>query len=62
VNILSGELNFVEFKLQVKTALHPSNDSFDFQAINWDGGRPDLLAIKKQATGTRMTEVHIFRG
>jgi hypothetical protein len=62
VHILSGESNFGDFVLQTKTALHPSDDSFDFQVINWDGGRPDLLAIKEHATGTRMTEVHIFKG
>ncbi len=62
VHVLSGESDFGEFILQGKTALHPSDDSFDFQVIDWDGGRPDLLAIKKHATGTRKTEVHIFKG
>lgn len=62
VHILSGESDFSKYILQTATALPPTDGSFDFQLINWDGGDPDLVAIKKQATGTRSTEVHIFKG
>jgi hypothetical protein len=62
VHILSGESNYGQFILQEKTALRPTDDSFDFELVDWDGGRPDLMAIKKHATGTRRSEVHIFKG
>ena len=61
VHILSGGSNFQQFILQTGTALHPTDQTFDFAMTDWDGdGRPDLVAIKKSNTGTNSTEVHIL--
>ena len=63
VHILSGASNFQQFILQTGTALHETDNSFAFAVTDWDGdGRPDLVAIKKSATGTQSTEVHILSG
>ena len=61
VHILSGASNLQQFILQTGTALHETDDSFAFAITDWDGdGRPDLVAIKKRATGTNSTEVHVL--
>ncbi|KAH7371559.1 FG-GAP repeat domain-containing protein [Pyrenochaeta sp. MPI-SDFR-AT-0127] len=63
VHILSGASNFRSFILQTGTALHETDDTFAFGVGNWDGdGKPDIFAIKKSATGTRSTEIHVLRG
>ncbi|MCA6095216.1 VCBS repeat-containing protein, partial [Streptomyces sp. SCA3-4] len=63
VHILSGASNFQRFALQTGTALHETDDTFDYAATDWDrDGRPDLVAIKKSRTGTNSTEVHILSG
>ncbi|MDP9221750.1 MAG: VCBS repeat-containing protein, partial [Actinomycetota bacterium] len=63
VHILSGASNFQNFILQTGTALHETNQTWDFHMADWDGdGRPDLIAIKKLDTGTNSTEVHILSG
>ncbi|KAJ5188418.1 hypothetical protein N7491_004743 [Penicillium cf. griseofulvum] len=63
VHILSGASNFQDFILHTGTALHNTDDTFDFAMANWNGdGRPDLVAIKKSNTGTNSTEVHVFAG
>ena len=63
VHILSGASNFQEFILQTGTALHETDQTFDFAVGDWDGdGRPDLIAIKKSNTGSHSTEVHILSG
>jgi len=63
VHILSGASNFQRFIVQTGTALHETDGSFDFAVTDWDrDGRPDLAAIKKSATGTNSTEVHILSG
>jgi V8-like Glu-specific endopeptidase len=61
VHILSGASDFQQFILQTGTALHETDESFAFAMTDWDGdGRPDLVAIKKSATGTNSTEVHVL--
>ncbi|MDG4536217.1 VCBS repeat-containing protein [Streptomyces sp. AV19] len=63
VHILSGASNFQRYILQTGTALHETDDSFDFGVADWDrDGRPDLVAVKKNRTGTNSTEVHILSG
>ncbi|MGX8910086.1 FG-GAP repeat domain-containing protein [Streptomyces netropsis] len=63
VHILSGASNFQRFNLQTGTALHETDDSFDFAITDWDRDtRPDLVAVKKNRTGTNSTEVHILSG
>jgi hypothetical protein len=62
VHILSGESNYKNFTLQTGTALHPTDNTFDFAMTDWNGdGKPDLVAIKKSNTGTNSTEIHILR-
>ncbi|MCD9193454.1 FG-GAP repeat domain-containing protein [Streptomyces albireticuli] len=63
VHVLSGGSGFQRFSLQTGTALHETDDTFDFAAADWDrDGRPDLVAIKKSRTGTNSTEVHVLSG
>ncbi|CAI7640315.1 unnamed protein product [Penicillium manginii] len=63
VHILSGASNFQSFILQTGTALHETDDTFEFAVGDWNGdGRPDLFAIKKSNTGSKSTEVHILSG
>ncbi|UQI49331.1 VCBS repeat-containing protein [Streptomyces sp. HU2014] len=63
VHVLSGGSGFQRFALQTGTALHETDDTFDFAAADWDrDGRPDLVAIKKSRTGTNSTEVHVLSG
>ncbi|KAF7136728.1 hypothetical protein CNMCM5793_006046 [Aspergillus hiratsukae] len=61
VHIFSAVSNFKKVLVQTGTALHETDDTFDFTMTDWNGdGRPDLLAIKKSKTGTNSTEVHIL--
>jgi hypothetical protein len=63
VHILSGASNFQDFILQTDTALHTTDNTFDFAMVDWNGdGRPDLVAIKKKNTNTKRTEVHVLAG
>jgi hypothetical protein len=63
VHILSGSSNFSRFILQTGTGLHETGENFDFQLGDWNrDGITDLIAIKKNQTGTRSTEVHILSG
>jgi hypothetical protein len=63
VHILSGASNFQDFILQTDTALHTTDNTFDFAMVDWNGdGRPDLVAIKKKNTTTKRTEVHVLAG
>ncbi|OQD77414.1 hypothetical protein PENANT_c104G07427 [Penicillium antarcticum] len=63
--------NFQNFILHTGTALHNTDETFDFAMTDWNGdGRPDLVAIKKSNTdlvaikksntGTNSTEIHIL--
>jgi hypothetical protein len=61
IHILSGASNFQSFILQTGTALHETDNTFEFAVGDWNqDGRPDLFAIKKSNTGSKSTEVHII--
>jgi len=60
LSALSGYRNYI---LKTNTGLHRTDGSFDFAMVNWNRpGIPDLVAIKKSATGSNSTEVHILSG
>ncbi|KND86709.1 hypothetical protein TOPH_08665 [Tolypocladium ophioglossoides CBS 100239] len=63
VHVLSGASDYQTPLLQVGTPLEETSDNFDFLLADWTGdGRPDLLAIKKNNTGTNSTEIHVLDG
>jgi len=64
VHILSGETNFSTFRLQTDTALHETDGTFKFGVGRRSANQsePDLFAIKKSATGTHSTEIHVLSG
>lgn len=63
VYILDGASNYHVFLLHAATALLEVSSNFDFAVGDWNwDGRKDLFAIKKSATGTHSTEVHILDG
>lgn len=63
VHILSGATNFQQFILHTGTPQEETGDNYDFDMADWDrDGYPDLVIIKKNGTGTGMTEVHILSG
>ena len=63
VHILSGASNYQTFVQHTGTPLHETDDTFAFALGYWSGGRrPDLYCIKKSATGTNSSEVHILSG
>jgi len=63
VHILSPESGYTQYSLHVASGLHETNRHFTFRLADWTGtGVPDLWAIKRWATGTNMTEVHIYSG
>ena len=52
-----------KFILQTGTALHETDDTFDFAMADWDrDAMQDLIAIKKSNTGSNSTEVHVLSG
>ncbi len=63
VHILNGANKFQSFLLHTGTALHETDNTFDFcyADYNYDGVK-DLIAIKKSNTGTSSTEVHVLNG
>lgn len=63
VHVLSGDDNFQKFTLNTGTAQHRTGDEYTFRVGDWDGdGRPDLIGIKKNGTGTHSLEVHVLSG
>jgi hypothetical protein len=63
VHILSGASNFQEYILHTGTPQEETGDNYDFDTADWDrDGYPDLFIIKKNGTGTGMTEVHVLSG
>lgn len=63
--VLNGSNNFQSYLLQVPTALHSTNpdNTWDFILGDFDGiGNIEIIAIKKQATGTETTELHVLNG
>jgi len=57
VHILDGNNNFDRFLLQTSTALHMTDDTWEFAM--WEN---NLVCIKKSGTETNTTEVHILNG
>lgn len=63
VHIFSGNSNFSVPILQTGTALHETDGTFDVFVSRFAlTGRPALFAIKKRATGTKSTEIHVLSG
>jgi hypothetical protein len=63
IHILSGASGFQRYLLQIGTALHPTDDTWQFAVADWDRkGQADLIGIKKSGTGSGRTEVHILSG
>jgi hypothetical protein len=59
--LLPVNQKFQQFILQTGTALHQTDQTFDFDLGDWNNDRVwDLIAIKKSNTGTQSTEVHIL--
>jgi hypothetical protein len=56
VHVLSAASNYQQFVLQTKTALHETDNTFEFAVAS----NRDLVAIKKSSTGSNKTEVHIL--
>lgn len=56
VHILSAASGFKEFSLHTGTCLHETIDNFEFLMDD----KQNIIAIKKCATGTHSTEVHIL--
>ncbi|KAH8647919.1 hypothetical protein BX600DRAFT_443257 [Xylariales sp. PMI_506] len=55
--------NFTQFILQTGSALHETDQSFQFIVTDWNGdGHPDIVAIKKSGTASKSTEVHVLSG
>ncbi|WMJ75617.1 T9SS type A sorting domain-containing protein [Cytophagaceae bacterium ABcell3] len=63
IHILNGRDNFNSYLYQRQVPLRNAYEDFKF-LLNIRGGRcrPDVVAIKKQNTGTRSTEVHVLSG
>ncbi len=63
VHILDGATNYQSWLLHTGTVLEESGSNFELKAIDWNrDGRLDLVAIKKNGTGTGSTEVHVLDG
>ena len=63
VHVLSGASTFQQWILQTGTPLPETGTNFDFEAADWNrDGSPDLVAVKKNSTGTGTTEVHVLAG
>jgi hypothetical protein len=57
VHIISGATG--QFILNVGTILHETGDNFEFEVADWNrDGYQDIIAIAKNQTGTKSTEVH----
>jgi len=56
VHVLSAASNYQQFSLQTGTALHETDTSFAFRMAQ----NRDLVVIKRRATGTNSTEVHVL--
>lgn len=57
VHVLSAASGYQQFSLQTATALGPCDDTWTFALAH----NRDVVAIKKRATGSNMTEVHILQ-
>jgi subtilisin-like proprotein convertase family protein len=63
VHVLSGADGFQTFSNHISTALHETDDTWAFAVADWDGDTIlDVVGIKKSATGSGSTEVHVLSG
>lgn len=63
VEILAGATQHQHFLLETDTAVKETYSVFDYAMADWTGdGRPDLVALKKEATKSEMVEVHVLLG
>jgi len=61
IHVLSGKSNFQTFIEHTGTALHETDDAYDFVVTDWNGdGRPDLVVIQRSNTATGSTEVQVL--
>jgi hypothetical protein len=59
VHELTAASNYSQFGLHTGTALHTTDSTWNFTTADLDlDGRPELVAIAKQNTGTGKTEAH----
>ena len=56
IHVLSADSGYQQFSLQTRTALHETNDVWEFAVA----GNRDLFAIKKSGTDSGTTEVHVL--
>ena len=63
VHVMNGENNYQNFLLQTGTALHETNENWQFCLGDYNrDGHLDLYCIAKRNTGSHSTEVHILSG
>jgi hypothetical protein len=65
IHVLSGVSNFQQFIVQTGTVLPETGDNYTFAVADINGNGtdlPDLVAIKKNQTGTKTTEIHVVSG
>jgi FG-GAP-like repeat/PQQ enzyme repeat len=63
VQILSGASAYQTSIVHVATAMGPTDSTYQFQFVDWDGdGIPDLAMIKTSNTASGNTEIHILSG
>jgi len=63
VQVLSGTGGYKTSLHRTGTFMGETNQSFSFLVADWSrDGNADLIAIKKNGTGTKSTEIHILNG
>ena len=55
-HVLSAATGYQQFSLQTGTALHETDDAFEFAVAE----NRDVFAFKKRGTGTGKTEIHVL--
>lgn len=63
VHIMDAASNYGTWIIQTATALHQTDNTWDFVAGDYNrDGVTDLIGLKKSATGSKSTEIHIMNG
>jgi hypothetical protein len=63
VHIMDAASNYGTWVVQTATALHQTDNTWDFVAGDYNrDGVTDLIGLKKSATGSKSTEIHIMNG
>jgi hypothetical protein len=63
VHILSGSTNYQTFAVHQATSQPPTDNTFQFQFVDWDAdGIPDLAMIQTSNTASGHTEIHVLSG